>query len=123
MAMVACRPVAWLARVERIAPGPQRAEPSASAIVPAAADPAELPTPSVSAGAAPPGALPRGRAFAGAGDAGAAAGGATTAGSTAADVATTAGGPEVPRAVPPDVGDVWAAGVGLAATRAAAAGV
>src|SRR4051794_41339282 len=86
MAMVACRPAAWLARDERIAPGPQRAEPSPSAMAPAAADPAEFPTPRASAGAAPRGAL------AGPGDAGAAggAGGATNPRSAA-----------TPRAPPP----------------------
>src|SRR3954467_4403852 len=103
MAMVACRPAAWLARDERIAPGPHRAEPSPSAIAPAAADPAEFPTPRVSAGAAPRGAL------AGPGDAGAGGGRgrATTAGSAATDVATTAGEAESAWADPPVAGEAF----------------
>jgi hypothetical protein len=98
IAMVAWRPTAWLARVERIAPGPQSATASPSEVLAAAAAPAEAAMPAVSGEAAPR-------------DSALTAGDALTMGRLATFVATRAGGLDVDRA----------AGAGVEVGRTAAA--
>lgn len=97
--MVACRPAAWPARVERIAPGPHSVVASESEAFAAAAELAEAATPSASP------------------EAGLGAGDATTDGRPDTEVAITAGGlatipdaPFVPGEACPDEGGGFPAG-------------